>query len=309
MTLMQKLMVVLLAITALAIFIQPVFAETEVQDEVIYQTNFATNPLWTTNSPRMFYWVPEKGIYHYSIEASTGSYAYVDVGDVEGSFTLEYDLTPQSTVDNSAFRFGLTKEEMLRTKGTVALTEFTNGKSGRLMWIRTVTPSNKLFEVSSYAFSYGEKSGASTVNFADNTTYHVMLQYDDDRNVLTMRVYDKATGAQIWGYFLNTNEPLKGMNRLALGPLGDFSNMGPVAEGYIDNVLLTAQKTVTVTPAQTETATTQPTVTRRTVRTTAQATTAAHTPEPTTPVSLPTVLASLCAAGAAAVAGKALKRR
>jgi hypothetical protein len=64
-----------------------------------------------------------------------------------------------------------------------------------------------------------------------------------------MRVVEKATGKEIWGYFLTTNEPLRGMNRIFTGAVGDYADLGPVAEGYIDNVRLSTQKTVTTTPA------------------------------------------------------------
>lgn len=305
---MQTALMVLFLAAGIFLFVQPVMAETQVQDKTVYQTSFTTDPQWTTNSPRSFYWVPEKGVYHYAIEASSGAYAYKEVDISSGPFTLEFDVTPQNTEDNSAFRFGLTGADMLRTKGTVALSEFTNSK-GRLMWIRAVTPSNKLYEVSSYSFSYAEKSGGKTVNFADNTTYHVVLSYENERDTVTMRVTDKKTGSEIWGYFLNVNEPMKNMDRIALGPLGDFSAPGIVAEGYIDNVRLSTQVTVESTPATT--ATTAP-PSQATTRITTKPTTKTTPPEQTTeqesPLSSATVFLSLGIIGAAAILGKTAKK-
>jgi len=282
----HKILLALLITTGIFLLVQPLHAEEQVQQEIIYQTTFSTYPDWITNSPRSYYWDPAKGVYHYSIEPSTGSYAYIEVDYYNGPFTLEYDVTPQRTDELATFRLGFSTKEMQRTKGTIALTEFTNSKYGKIMSLRTVTPSNKLFEVNSQAFSYGEKSGAKTVNYADNRTYHVTMQYDDERMLLSMRVAEKATGKEIWGYFLDTHESLRGMNRIFIGSVGDYSEMGPVAEGYIDNVRLSTQTTVTITPSESLPVQTTALVTRTTRPTTKPTTMGpAQTPTQASPVS------------------------
>jgi hypothetical protein len=282
----HTILLALIITAGILLLVQPLHAEEQVKQEIIYQASFSTDPHWITNSPRSFYWDPQKGIYHYYIEPGTGSYAYVEVDYAKGPFTLEYDVTPQRTDDLATFRLGFSTKEMQRTEGTIALSEFTNGKYGRLMWLRAVTPGNKLFEVNSQAFSYGGDTGARTVNFQDNKTYHVTLQYDDVRTVLTMRVVEKATGKEIWGYFLNTAEPLQGMNRIFTGAVGDYADLGPVAEGYIDNVRLSTEKTVTITPSVVTTVPTTAPV-KQTTRPTTKPTTKApaETPATASPVS------------------------
>jgi hypothetical protein len=275
------ILLALMISAGILLLVQPLHAQQQVQQEIIYQTAFSTDPHWTTNSPRSFYWDPQKGIYHYYIEPGTGSYAYTEVDYDDGPFTLEYDVTLQRTDDLATFRLGFATKEMQRTEGPIALTEFTNGKYGKLMWLRAVTPGNTLSEVSSQAFSYGGTTGAKTVNFQDNKTYHVTMQYDDDRTVLTMRVVEKATGKEIWGYFLTTNEPMRGMNRIFTGAVGDYADLGPVAEGYIDNVKLSTEKTVTTTPAVMTTVPTTAPV-RPTTRPTTKPTTKAPTEIPAT---------------------------
>ena len=282
----HKILIALVITTGIFLLVQPLHAQEQVQEDLIYQTTFTTDPGWITNSPHSYYWDQAKGIFHYSIEPSTGSYAYVQVDYDHGPFTLEYDVTPQRTDDLATFRLGFSSKEMQRTQGTIALTEFANGKYGNLMWLRAVTTSNKLFEVSSQAFSYGETSGGKTVTFQDNKTYHVTMQYDDDRTMLTMRVVEKATGKEIWGYFLDTHESLRGMNRIFIGAVGDYSNTGPVAEGYIDNVKLSTQKIVTTTPTLVMTVETTAPLTPTTRPTTKPTTMApAQTPTQASPVS------------------------
>lgn len=269
--------IMILAVAGLLVLgIAPVTAATTTHEQVLYQATFTTDPGWTTNSVRSFYWVPEKGVYAYSIEPGNGGNAYVQIADYPGgSFTLEYDVTPVSTPDNTAFRLGFSTQEMDRTKGTIALSEFTNAKYGRLMWIRAVTPSNRLFEVSSQANSYGENTGAPTVNFVDNHTYHVTLDYDDDQNTLTMRVIDKTSITNLWSYYLDTKDSLKGMSYIVIGTVGDYSAPGNSAKGYIDNVRLAIPKTVTV-PDTTLAVTTLPGITHTALKTTV--TTAAEEP-------------------------------
>jgi hypothetical protein len=221
---------------------------------VIYQTSFSTDPGWITNNPSTNFWDPDSGPYHFTIEPSTGSYVYIDSNYERGSFTFEYDLILTRLDEDATFRFGLSGTEMDPSKGPNVLTLFTNAKFGRIMWLHLVTPGNKLMEVNSQA---GDElsSGPSaypgpTVNYELNKTYHITVNYDDDHKILSMRVNEKLTGKEIWGYFINTAESLHGMNRIFLGSKGDYGPMYKFAQGYIDNVRLTIPSVVTETPTE-----------------------------------------------------------
>ena len=249
-----------------------------------------------------------------AIEPGTGGYAYIAVDDSEGPFTLEYDVTLTSMEENSAFRLAFSTTEMDRTKGTIALTEFTNAKYGKVMWLRTVTPSNKLYTINSAANCLDEdctlpKYSGPTVRYTENRTYHVVMQYDDERETLSMRVIDKAAGTEIWGYYIATKEALHGMNRIVIGTVGDYSDLGPVAEGYIDNVRLTAQKTVTVTPTATTTTLVKPTVVKTTAKPTVKPTAAEQTPPPESPVSSSAAIAAAGLAGMAVLYTRSRQNR
>ncbi len=284
---MQKavLTTILILTGMLAVLFPPVAAATTTQEEVLYQATFTTDPGWITNSPKSYYWVPDKGVYYYSIEPGNAGKAYVQVPNYNGgSFTIDYDLTPTNTEQDTAFRLGFATQEMDRTKGTIALTEFTNAKYGKLMWIRAVTPSNRLTEVSSQQNSYGEKTGAPTVNFENNHTYHVTLEYDDKETTLTMRVIDKTAIANLWGYYIDLKEPLRGMKYIVIGTIGDYSAPGHYAQGYIDNVRLAVPKTVTVTDT-TIAVTNPPTLTHTSMKTTVPTTAAEESPaSPLSPI-------------------------
>jgi hypothetical protein len=307
----------LLFVVCIFLLVPPLQAQTE--QTVIYQTSFTTSPGWQTNNPSSDYWVPDKGLYHYRIEASTGNYAYTDVDFAEGPFTLEYDWMPVSTDDTATFRLGFGSKEMNRNKGPVVVSEFKNGKGGRLMYLRVITQGSKLVTVASGQGEEdtpcygGLKEGLSncgpTVRFEDNKTYHVVLNYDDKQNQVTMSVSEKTTGRQIWNYYVSTMDSLHGMNRIFLGSVGDYgSMMGRYATGYIDNVKLSTESAVTTTPTNVASLPT----TARVTSTTRQ------TPKPTTPLpaatptpaSPPSPLFTLAALGITACAlSYTIKRR
>ena len=218
--------------------------------KVIYQTSFISDPHWMTNNPSTNYWDPNKGMYHFSNEPSTGGYAYTPVDYQRGSFTFEYDVNLTRVDNGAAFRFGLSGTEMDPTKAPNVLTVFTNEKYGQIMWLHLVTPGSKLMEVSSQTSSEPGAYSGPTVKYEMNKPYHVIVNYDDESKTLNMKVKDWMTGREIWSYYLNPSESINGMNRIYTGSKGDYGMMGIYAEGYIDNVRLTVP--VVVTPKPTE---------------------------------------------------------
>ena len=234
----------LLAAAVLAALVIPVLAETDntPNAKVIYQTPFSSDPRWETNSPSSDYWDPSTGRYHFSIEPSTGNYAWKEIPRTDGSFTFEYDVTFDRVDDGATFRFGLTGSEMDFNKGPNVITMFSNGKYDKIMSLHLVTVASKQMEVNSQNEDY-ETSGniaykGPTVRYELNKTYHVVLEYNDDITTATMRVSDKASGKEIWVYYLKTVEKFHGMTRIFLGSKGDYGPMYTYARGYIDNVRL-----------------------------------------------------------------------
>jgi hypothetical protein len=193
-------------------------------------------------------------MYRFSIEPSTGAYVYTLVDYERGSFIFDYDLILTQLDEGATFRIGLTGTEMDLSKGPNVLTQFTNAKFGRIMWLHLVTPGNKIMEVNSQsgdALSSGPIAyGGPTVKYEINKTYHVTVNYDNDHKILSMRVNEKLTGKEIWSYFINTGENLHGMNRIFLGSKGDYGAMNVYALGYIDNIRLTTPSSVTITPTE-----------------------------------------------------------
>jgi hypothetical protein len=283
---------------------------------VLYQNSFSTDPQWVTICPNYYYWDPGLEMYHFSIEPSTGCYAYAPVNNYEGGpFTFEYDVILNSIDEGTTFRLGFSGADMDPLKGPNVLTEFTNAKFGQIMWLHLVTPGNKMVEVNSESgdtLSSGPSAyDGPTVKYELNKTYHVTVNYNGDQRVLSMKVNEKTSGKEIWGYYVNTGEDLRGMKRIYLGSIGDYGMMGIYAKGYIDNVRLTIPATVTATPDLTAavTGTTAPLV--ATPMTTPKPIITQLTPYPTTtPASPLTGITAVAALGVTGLCfGLFLKRR
>lgn len=222
----------------LLVLVIPVQAAT-VDDQnvnVIYQTSFSSDPRWTTNVPSTNYWEPGAGRYHFTIDPTTGGYEYVPVNYQDTSFNLDYDLMLTRMDDGATFRMAFSGNEMNPEKGPCILTKFTNGKYGQIMWLQVVTPSNKLMEVNSQ--SEVTAYSGSTVKYEINKTYHVAVVYNKNQNTISMKVREKQSGQEIWGYFLKPNEDLNGMKRLWVGSVGDYGG-SYIAQGVIDNIQIT----------------------------------------------------------------------
>ena len=284
---------------------------------VIYQTTFSTDPKWETNNPSSDYWDSSLGMYHFAIEPSTQGYAYIPVEYDRGPFTMEYDVIFNQLDSDAMFRFGFSGAEMDQNKGPMVLTKFTNAKFGQIMWLRVVTPGNKMVEVNSQK---GDTLSSPPPNYYDgptvkyeiNKTYHVVVDYDAANEILTMKVSEKTSGKDIWSYFINTDEDLHGMNRLYLGSKGDYGMMGIYAKGYIDNVRLTVPVTAAVTvptTAETLSITTNPTPIPTPIKTIGTIATSAidETPESPLPAAVP--VAAVGIAGAFGYIVRSLKRR
>jgi hypothetical protein len=270
----QSVISFLILVTCLLALAPAVHAEDE-SPNVVYQTTFSTDPKWITNNPSTNYWDSNRGMYHFSIEPSTGCYVYIPVEYERGPFKLEYDVTLDRLDDGATFRLGFSGAEMDPGKGPMVLSQFTNAKFGRIMWLHLVTNGNKMVEVNSQkgdTLSSGPKGyyDGPTVKYELNKTYHVTVDYDSANKLLSMKVNEKTSGKDVWSYYVNVAEDLHGMNRIFLGSKGDYGMTSIYAKGYIDNVRLTTPVVAGATPTESVTAEVTPVNTQPTAKTPTQ---------------------------------------
>lgn len=278
----------------------------DIQSTALYETDFSENPGWTTNSPSRYYWDPAREMYHFRTEGGTNGYACIPVSYDGQSFTLDYDVILLESQPNSAFRFGLTSSEMDFTRGTTILSALENGKYGKLFSLRVVDQNNQMREISSYYASYcGALAGCNTVEFKENTTYHVTLRYNRETRYADIKVVNKETNEDVFGYFVPVAKELLYLDRLAITTKGDYTS-GPFSEGFIDNVKLVVLSPVTATPT---TVPVTPAETPSAPPTTPPVTTTGPTPTPTPQSSPNAAIAVLSLLGAGLAAGMARREK
>jgi hypothetical protein len=218
---------------------------------LIYANDFSIDPFtseggWKTNSQNSYNWDFSNKALHYRMIGATAAYAYVPVEFPLDSCFIEYDVTPVTTDKDTAFRFGLGDHRMDITRGPILISSFYNERSRNLMALSVITQNNNKVEVT----SRGESYGGSTTEFTGNTTYHVIIAYNKPGRNVSMKVIDKSTGLQIWGYYVALGSELTNINRLLLTTVGDYSTTGGYAEGYIDNLEMYQLRAVTLTPTE-----------------------------------------------------------
>ncbi len=222
---------------------------------VIYETNFSTDPGWTTNNPSRYYWNAEKAGYHYLEEGGTGGYAFFPIDYNGESFSFEFNITPMITDNGAVMDIGIGTEDMDVTHGTVVLFELSWKKFGKIMGLKVITPDNHLYESKSNHLSYG----GETVTFEDNKTYNVIIQYSKQQKTISIKVLDGVTNDFVWGYYVQISTNINYLNRIMLSSVGNYDSSGVTSEGYIGNVSLTVfrpavqvQTSATTIPATTE---------------------------------------------------------
>lgn len=286
---MQKLAAIFcLALFASAfICFAPVLAADEEQ-VIIYQTDFTTDPHWITNNPSYYYWDVGAGNYHFQTEGGTNGYSYIPIVYAGETFILEYDVSLTSIENDGAIRFGATSTEMDISRGTIVLGTFEDISAGNIMGLRVIDSSNHLSGVTSRYDSYcGQQPNCDTKQFALNSTYHVIIRYNNQGGQADIKISDQRNGSLVWGYFVSATGDLAALNRLAITTKGDYST-GNTARGSIDNVVM-----YTYRPVQPTVETTVPT----TIPTTPPTTIPTTTPTPT-PTKSPVGLFITIAAGA-----------
>lgn len=258
----RTILLTLIVAACCLLVVQPIQAQSNEDPITIYQTSFASDPRWITNTggaSSNYYWDPNMGIYRFSIEPSSGSFAYTPVVFDSGSFTLEYDFLLTRIDEGATFRIGLSGDEMDFNKGSNVVSMFTNATYGQIMWLNMVSPGNKHEVVNSQSAATEMGPDAykgPTAKYDLNKTYHVTVNYDDNTKVLSMKVKDvqSQSGKDLWGYFIQCGENMKGLNRLYLGSKGDYGVQNIYAQGYLDNVRLTVPSSgsaITETPSVT----------------------------------------------------------
>lgn len=215
----------------LFIFVTSTFA----QDwQTVYQTDFSTNPNWSTNSPTNNYWNASGQNYHTKTYSNGGQYAYVSVPFVQGnSYKLEFDLSVANVgYHGGCVRLGLGDSDMaIYAPSTFYIGYWNSGSGG----------SNRGNVLGEFYFNPtgGYHPGQDPITFfSTNTWYHNVLTYDYTNSTLSFTATRKSDGALLGTQVRAGVGAFPGINRLYISSIANDGDTGLAGEGYIDNLAL-----------------------------------------------------------------------
>ena len=222
-------------------------ADAKAEWQTVYQTDFSTDPGWTTDQPNNFYWDSTNQQYFLSMtnqkQAYTPSrYTYTNTTYGGGSFNLEWDQEMTRSDWSGGVNFGLYASDLNGGfadaglppgNGTVNL-EYANPDAGHMLILRA-TDASGTFVMDYAAGNY----------YSLNTWYHNLIEYDSTTGVITATVTDMTTDNVIQELSvsglgaLSVDMTRLGGSRYPFGEDGaPGANPSAIADAVIDNVVL-----------------------------------------------------------------------
>jgi hypothetical protein len=202
--------------------------------EVVYQTDFSSDPDWTTNSPSNMNWDPVSQRYHLQSTNGSGQYAYklLPITTIS-TCKLEYDIETIHLDWASGPIFGLGDSDMDISQPSTFWGCYANGDrgNGAILEYHSQNSQGRLGD--NYAFL-----------FDLNTVYHNIITYDSPTQTLIWQAFcngtvvfeEQRTGV---GSFVD-------MDRLYSSQIGHDYAPGAMGEAYIDNVVFSVPEPATL---------------------------------------------------------------
>jgi hypothetical protein len=203
--------------------------------QVVYQTDFSSDPGWITNNSSRHHWDSSDGTFYVNQVNINGGgeYAYYDMSQVIGSFRLEWDIKMLATNYASDVRFGIFDTGLdTQDTGTFACVYFTLEDRGRTIHMASLDREGK----------YHQESWLSP-QFSDNVWYHVIMEYDASTSTLTTNITVRDTGEDFAELQATNVSPFGAdMDRIGTSNVrkAGFQCPGADSVGKIDNVVLYA---------------------------------------------------------------------
>jgi len=200
--------------------------------QTVYETDFSSDPGWTTNSTSHFYWDATSETYYADQENVNygGYYTYHDAGYDGGSFLLEWDIIMEYEQYASDLGFGLFDGDLDTKSESYVRLSFTHEDRGLMTYLKWNSLGGSGYE---YCIS---------PQWALNTWYHVVMEYNANANTNTLDVdvYDRDTGSHLFSLNATNVGPfdmdmgLVGSSNYRVS--GTFQNPGGHMQGRFDNV-------------------------------------------------------------------------
>jgi len=187
--------------------------------QVVYSTDFSTDPGWTTNAPSDYYWDSgSQSYYQREVDGSNG-YAFVSIPGLNGAqaWRLDFDINKTSGTGASDARFGFWDSDM-------------TGYSPYNLHVNQYW----LFLLDWNSTAEGHNLAHITEAVSEGTWRHVQLDYDPGSGNAYAKV--ALLDGTLIGEVIQYVGPLSGIDRLGMSTIGD--GYGGTGVSYIDNVVL-----------------------------------------------------------------------
>ena len=202
--------------------------------QVIYETDFSSDPGWITNDSSRFHWSESDETYYANpINVNFGGhYAYTEVNYHGGDFRLECDMMADRVDYATILHFDMFDSTNIgRDLGgqrvRAALHTEDRGRTTLLQWLKDA--------------DHGHYYRTSP-QWSPDTWYSFVMEYDASASTLDLEITVRDTGQPWASIHLENVEPLDAeMNRLGsthYSPTGNYQVPGAQAWGKFDNVVL-----------------------------------------------------------------------
>jgi len=181
---------------------------------VVYQTDFSTDPGWTTNDAANLHWDAATRTYHGWQSNTNTSYAYVPVPHDTGKpFRLTYDCRIDSVGWSSGLTFGLWNSTFSYLDSVQS--DYSVSDQGRC--------------TSMGSPGHGDWAWATT-SWATGVWYSTALEYSPATNQIRLHTWERDSGKLLADLLAGVNGPLpEGLDRLGVNRL--------FMEGYTTNAV------------------------------------------------------------------------
>jgi len=161
---------------------------------VVYQTDFSSDPNWTTNDPNNLYWDSVTQTYHALHANGSSKYAYVLVDYTPGqSFCLRFDQIIDQVPNGAGATVGVFNSSIdLLGTGVASHWVLVSGD----YWSNL------------YAGNPVGTAASEVSDWEPNVWYTVQLEYDSSTNIAKMQGWEKETGVEVTALTLLVSEGL-----------------------------------------------------------------------------------------------------
>ena len=229
----KKALALIVAVACLGLIAIPAYADAW---STVYQTDFSSDPVWTTNSSGTMYWDATGEQYHLQNTCGGAEYAFQSITySPSQSYRLAFDTTVTRMDWGAAVRFGLGDSQMSLSQSVGWTADYTNGDTG-------------LVAIGMYNNGSTHDYFATTPYFVYelNVPYHNVVTYDWDQQSISWQATRISDGALMANFQKTGVGTFTGIDRIYSSQIDNNYAPGARGEAYIDNVVLQTPEPATL---------------------------------------------------------------